>query len=209
MSLDTYSNLQTEIADWLARTDLTARIPTFITLAEVEIKRRLRRTSVAGTLTVSAETVAIPVAIAELRSISLVSSSPSLDYPIRICTPEMLAERKARNAGIAGRPTDMAVMGSNFVFSPAPDQSYTANIFYFSSLTPLSGSVATNTVLIEAPDAYLFGALLQAEPFLEHDERMATWQGKFDNAIDQLNNVRDREEYAASIRDVRLPRVFG
>jgi hypothetical protein len=209
MALTSYSTLQTALADWLNRSDLTTQIVDFIALAEVEIKRRLRRTSVNTTLSVSAEAVNIPAALAELRSISLSSSSASQDIPLRVCTPEMLAERKARNAGATGRPTDVAVMAGQFVFAPAPDQTYTANIFYYASLAVLSVSNTSNTVLVEAPDAYLYGALLQAEPFLEHDERVAIWQQKFDNAINQLNIVKDNEEYGASLRPMRLGMVFG
>ena len=71
-----------------------------------------------------------------------------------------------------------------------------------------AADTATNVVLNEAPDIYLFGALLQAEPFLLNDERVALWRDQFDRAIEQLNNVREREEYMANIRPVRLAVVF-
>lgn len=208
MSFSTYTDLKASIADWLNRSDLTSQIPDFITLAEVEIKRRLRRTSTRTTLSITAEANALPADAAELRSIYLESASAYQDVPLRICTPEMFAERRARNAAVVGRPTDIMVLGSTLYVAPAPDQTYTARIIYFTSLTPLSGSVSTNTVLTEAPDAYLFGALWQAEYFLEHDERAAGWKSKFDAAIDQLNDSREREEYAASLSDIRLPVVL-
>ncbi len=209
MSLDTYANLQLSVADWLNRSDLTAVIPDLIALAEAEIKRRLRRTSVTGQIDVDDEFVNPPSDMAELRSISLVTGSPTLDGPLRVCSPEMLAERKARNAAAAGRPSDVAIVAGQLQFAPTPDQVYTANIFYYQSLDPLTATTASNDVLEEAPDAYLFGALLQAEPYLEHDERIQVWREKFDRAIDQLNDVRDREEYTASLRPIRLPMVFG
>lgn len=209
MSLDTYANLQLAVADWLNRSDLTAVIPDAITLCEADMKRRLRRTSVSDQIDVDDETVDMPSDLAELRSLSLVTGSPTLDVPLRVCTPEMLAERKARQAGVASRPTDVAVVAGKLQFAPAPDQTYTANIVYFQSLTPLGSLNPTNAVLDEAPDAYLFGTLYHLEAYLEHDERMPTWKQKYDDAIDQLNDVRTREEYGASIRDVRLPRVFG
>ena len=65
------------------------------------------------------------------------------------------------------------------------------------------------SIIVTMPLMFLYGALLQAAPFLEHDTRTAVWQSKFDNAIEQLNNVRDREEYNASIRPIRLPIVFS
>lgn len=209
MALTTYTELKAALADWLNRTDLTSQIPDFITLAEAEMKRRLRRSTTRTTLSISANETTAPSDMAELRSAYLESASPSQDLPLRLCTPEMLAERRARSSDVAGRPTDIMYTAGKIIVEPTPDTTYTARITYFTQLTALSSSVASNTVLSEAPDAYLYGSLLQAEPFLEHDTRVPLWQAKFDNAINQLNTWRENEEYGASIKDVRLPRVFG
>ena len=209
MALDTYQNVQTAIGDWLARTDLAAVIPDFITLAEAEMKRRIRRSTTRTTVTLVGEFTAPPADMAELRSAYLVSDQPEMDNPLRVSTPEMMAERRARSAGVAGRPTDIAYVAGQFMVAPIPDQNYTVEIIYFTQLTALSSATPVNAILQEAPDAYLFGALLQAEPYLENDPRIPTWRAGFDNAIDQLNMVRDREEYNASIKSIRLPMVFG
>ncbi len=204
MALDSYAALKTAIADWLNRSDLTTVIPDFITLAEAEIKRRLRRTSIKDEIDVDDVEVDLPTNLAELRSIRLITGSPSQDVPLRRCTPEMLNERKARE-GATGRPTDFAIVAGKLNVAPEPDATYTAEIVYFESVDPLSTSNTANSILDEAPDAYLFGSLMQAEPYLEHDERIATWKAKFDAAIDQLNDVRDREEQSASLGAIRLP----
>lgn len=180
-----------------------------ITLAEAAMKRRLRRTSTRTTLSVSAEATTLPADVAELRSIYPESGQPTQDKPLRICTPEMFAETRARNQNVAARPTDAMVLGGTLYVQPIPDATYTMRLTYFTQLTPLSASVATNAILAEAPDAYLYGALLHAEGYLEHDDRIPTFEKKFDDAIEQLNDVRTREEYGSGIRDVRLPRVFG
>lgn len=210
VALDTYAHLQTTIADWLNRSDLTGSIPDMITLAEAEMKRRLRRTSVrVVNYSITAESNAPPADLAELRSAWLISAEPSRDVPLRMGTQEMLVERNARGAGIASRPSDIAFVGGQIIVAPPPDKTYTAGLVYYSTLSPLSVSNTVNVVLTEAPDAYLFGALLHAEGYLEHDDRIALWKGKFDAAIDQLNDVRDREEHNASLQAVRLPMVFG
>jgi len=210
MALTSYTTLKTAVADWLNRTDLTTQIPDFISLAESEMKRRLRRTSTRTTITVDSGAITPPTNMAELRSAYLSGTgSPFEDKPLRLCTFEMLIERRARNGGATGRPSDICYTAGQLLFAPEPDQEYTAEILYFAQLTPLSTTNTTNTVLTEAPDAYLFGALLQAEPYLANDERIPLWKSKFDAAIDQLNTVQQNEEYSASIRDVRLPRVFG
>jgi hypothetical protein len=211
MSLSNYATLQTAVLKWLARetdTDLALQVPDFITLCEAEMKRRVRRSSTRTTLAIAAEETTAPADMAELRSAYLESGSASQDVPLRLCTPEMLAETRARRGAVAGRPTDIAMIAGKIVVAPTPSQSYTARIVYFTQLTPLTGT-ATNAILTEAPDAYLYGTLLQAAPYLEDIERVAEWKRRFDDAIEQLNKVRSDEEHNASIRSARLPFVIG
>ena len=42
MGITSYSTLKSAIADWLLRDDLTAVIPSFISLAEADISRKMR-----------------------------------------------------------------------------------------------------------------------------------------------------------------------
>ena len=63
MAFSNYTELQTSVADWLDRDDLTARIPDFITLAEARFNRLLRIRSM--------ETEAEQVTVAGTRSYSL------------------------------------------------------------------------------------------------------------------------------------------
>lgn len=204
-----YTALQAQIAAWLDRTDVTAQIPDFIALAEAEMKRRLRRSSTRATITISAEETSLPDDVAELRSLHLTTGIPTVDRPMRNCTYAMLATSRAKHRGETGRPVDFAMMGQTLIVSPAPDQTYTASIYYYRQLTPLADT-PTNTILSEAPDAYLYGALLQAAPFLEHDIRIPTWQVKFKNAIEQLNQQAQSEDLGAhSMKAARLPMTFG
>ena len=207
MALTTYAELKTSIADWLNRTDLTAVIPDFIVLCEAELKRRVRRTTNTTTIYISAANMDGPSDMASPVALHLDSGTPSQDYPLRLCTPEMLAEVRARANDVAGRPTHWAFWDSQLQFAPTPDQSYDGILVYNVQLTALATVV--NAIYTEAPDAYLYGSLLQAAPYLEHDERIPVWQAKFDAAIEQLNQVRVDESYGAGIKDVRLPRVFG
>lgn len=208
MQLDTYSDLQDAIAQYLNRDDLGEQIPTFITLAEKQIKRRLRRSKSRQTVQFSGDSFQIPATIAEIASVRLVTSETSQDTPFSIVTPEMLNEMKAR-FGVAGRPRFGAVVGRELMFAPAADQTYDAELIVFLSTTPLSDDNPTNSVLSEAPDVYLFGALMEAAPFTEEDERIPTWEAKYEKALKELRILREREEYSASLRPIRLPVVFG
>lgn len=112
-------------------------------------------------------------------------------------------------AGVAGRPIRAAIVGSELLVGPTPDQSYTAEATYFEALQALSGSNATNSIILEAPDIYLWGSLMQAEKYLENDDRVATWKTDFAECVEELNGKRQTEEYSASYRPVRLPVVYG
>ena len=205
----TYATLQTAIGLWLNRSDLSLQAPMFIMLAEAEMKRRIRRSTNTTTIYISAANMDGPTDMASPVSLHLDSGTPSSDFPLKLGTPEMLAEVRARANDVAGRPTHWAFWDSQLQFAPTPDQSYDGILVYNVQLTALSTGNTTNTILTEAPDAYLFGSLLAAAPYLEHDERMPVWQAKFDAAIEQLNQVRVDESYGAGLKDLRLPRVFG
>ena len=73
MALDNYSNLQTSIANWLARDDLTVEIPDFIALCEAEFNRELRIRSMetTETVTIDAEQEALPTGFLGVRSFFL------------------------------------------------------------------------------------------------------------------------------------------
>jgi hypothetical protein len=207
MALDSYTALKAAIADYLARTDLTSQIPDFITLTEAQIARRVRRKTIYTTITVTTASTALPTDCAEVRSLVPVTGSKAQDRALSIATVPMLADINANRAGTSGRPQAFAVVGTNLLVAPAPDQSYTLTISYYQKLVPLA-TTSPGVLLPEAPDIYLYGALSEAAPYLEHDERIDTWKARFDAAIEELDNARQREETNAALKKARLPRVF-
>lgn len=209
MDLTTYTGLQAALADYLNRGDLTAQIQGFIALAESELKLDVRRKTIRATLDISAESNALPADCLILRSAYPLTGSVSQDLPLPIGTPEQLAEVRARHDGVLGRPVQLAVVDTNLIVAPAPDQTYTLQVTYFEKFTPLSGTNATNSILAEAPGAYLYGALKQAAPFLVDDDRMPTWGTLYDTIVAKLNSQRQDEEMSTPLKPARLPVVFG
>mgnify|MGYP003440786008 CR=1 FL=1 len=210
MALTNRSELLAAIADWLNRTDLADAIADdFVPLAEAEMKRRLRRATESTTIYISAGNMNGPSDMAEPIHLRLSSGTPYLDGNLLLCTPEMLTDVRQRNGYVAGRPTHFAYYDGQLQFAPTPDQSYDGILLYAQQLTPLTVSNTTNAVLTEAPDAYLFGALVQSAQYLQHDERVQMWQAKFDAAITQLNEMRERESYGAGLKEARISHVIG
>ena len=209
MDLTTYTGLQAAVADFLNRDDLTDQLPGFIALAEARIARLVRRKTVRNdAFSITAEATALPADCTEVRSISPRTGTPTRDRGLRNVTPTMLADLRAQTAGVAGVPVAFAVIDGQLVVAPAPSTTMTARIVYYQSLVPLSATNETNVVLAEAPDVYLYGALVESAGFLEHDERAALWDARFQAAVAELNAKRDREETAANLHAARLPVVF-
>ena len=209
MALDSYTNLKTALANLLNRTDLTSYIPDFITLCEADIKRELRRSVARAQYTINAQTWTMPSAIGELLTIRLVTSSETEDKPLDIVSVFDADTYRARIADVSGRPVKASIVGRKVVFTPTPDTSYTIEVTYIESLTVLSDSNSTNTVLEEAPDAYLYGSAVHSAPFLGDDARIELWGSLYRNAINGLNRKREAEEYGANPKSISPSRIFG
>lgn len=209
MAIITYTELQTAVANWLKRADLTARIPEFISLAEARISRNLRTRNVVANLSLdSTGVVSLPADLSELRYIRLKSADGNYNFPLEVTTPVAIADALDRWQGAGSVPVRAAVIEGKLYLAPRPDQTYTAEITYFQLLPPLTGGSPTNFVLTAAPDLYLAGTLIEAFLFLDYDERVAVWEQKFESALDELERSRESAEYGANPAPVRLPVVF-
>ncbi len=182
MSLTTYAQLQSSIDAWLGnRGDIDSEIKDFIALAEARMwmDLRIRAMEARTTDTASAEYLTLPSDFIALRSIKI--GGHVLDY----MTPERM-ERTA-NSDTTGQPKTYSIVGDELQFAPTPDQSYTVELAYFKRLPALSDSNTSNWILTNVPQLYLYGALLEAEPFLENDQRVALWGAQFQASLDKLN----------------------
>lgn len=167
MAISTFDELVAAIGNWLERSDLTDRAADFIALAEAQMSRtlRLRDMEIRATsqLQTTDEFFNLPVDFREEKSIKISDGSCSWELD-----PKPIEVIEASRPAI-GRPTHYALVGDAIHVYPTPDKTYTATLIYFGSIPPLSADQQTNWLLARAPDAYLYGALSQAAPFLEDD----------------------------------------
>lgn len=198
MALDgTYTGLQASVADFLNRADITAAIPDFIALAEAQINRRLRvrRMMVTATATVSTPGPAVPTDFLEAISLTL-STGQLLD------SVSIGAMAEANQYATGPVPSRYAVSGGNFVFGPAPTAALTAVLVYYAKLPPLAAN-ATNWLLADHPDIYLYGALTQSGPYLKDDPRLDVWGGLFQAGMNDLV-MADANNYGARLLPTTL-----
>jgi hypothetical protein len=191
MALTTYTELKTSIGDWLNRSDLTTAIPDFISLAEAQIERtlRTRQMIVRANASFDAQYGAVPSDFLETKSLKLTSTNPQT--PLQFLSIDAL-DNEAANYTASGKPKFFGVVGGQFRIVPTPDANYTTELTYYAKLTKLSSSVASNWLLTSSPDIYLYGALLQAAPYLQDDARIQTWATLYERALNDLQTADDR-----------------
>lgn len=189
MSLDTYTGLKAEIADWLDRPDLTARIDTFIDLCEARMSREVRHRSMLRRATAVLETdtkyLALPTGFRGMKIMRLMTT------PVTVLEQINEYEMTKRMADTSGLPIWFSIH-EEIEFERVPDSDYSAEMIYYAALTPLGDDVDTqtpaNAILTYHPDLYLYGSLLAAEPFLDNDERVPTWEKLYAGGVQTVND---------------------
>ena len=189
MSFDTYSALQTEIAEYAQRSNSTtfvAKIPTFIKLAEQDIFRKLRSYLLESVETVNfsatVATAALPTRCREIKSVRL-----NGDYAKELRNAPLAALTQQYRSADAGTPNEYAIRGSNFVLFPTPAVDGTLSVTCTIAPEALSGSNGSNTVLASYPDLYFYGSLVHAFRFMRNQERMVESAQAFEIAMTEAN----------------------
>jgi hypothetical protein len=195
MSFATYSDLQTSIANYLARSDLTSVIPDFITLAENRLRRELRIRQMLKSVTTATvandATVELPSDFLEIRDF-VVMTNPI--QPLSYSSPSSLSNDPRTSE--VGVPKSYTILASEFQVAPAPDGVYTLKLLYYAAPAYLSSNNTTNVFLTTAPDGLLYGALVEAEPYLMNDARINTWGSMYDRAISSLIKSDEEGQYS-------------
>ena len=194
MALANYTDLKASVADFLNRSDLTSVIPDFITMAEADFNRtlRVREMSVRTRAPIDSQYVKLPVDFLGMRNIDLLTD------PVTPMTFKNLQNLDIHRAGDAtGKPIYYSIMQNNIEFAPVPDGDYTIEIVYYQKVPPLSLNT-TNWLLDAHPDAYLYGTLQHSAPYLQSDERVGIWAGKYMQIIEQITTSDEKAKFSGS-----------
>ena len=285
MAIGTYSELQTAVANWLDRSDLSDRIPEFITLSEARINRLLRvrlmesvkiislisgtkryplpsdyrqlrtiqydastiaTTTLNGDITDSATSIVLTSATGFTAAGTILIGTEQITYtgisthtltgctrevngttkaahtdgksvseiyttfttgsistnvdkeikPLNYVTPQLLPRINA--GSITGVPEAYTMRAGYILMGPVPSSLYTMEIDYYAKVAALSDSAPTNDMLTNNPDLYLYGALLEAEPFLMNDARVGLWANAFRQSMTDLQEQDDKDSHSGN-----------
>jgi len=196
MAIGTYTELQTAVANWLGRDDLTARIPEFIDLAEARLSRELETREQEKRATASTagsdQYIALPTDLREIRHVQI-NTTPRTT--LRFVAPDQIEREYSRS----GKPLVYTIVGKEMKLAPTPDSGdYTIEITYIAGVEPLSDANTNNWVLTRYPDAYLYSALSAASIYLMDDQRAAGFEALAQRAIDEIKIDEQRARYGSA-----------
>lgn len=199
MAITDYSSLKTAVASWLHRSDLTDIIPDFITFAEkrlsADLNARPMEARATPVCTVGNANLALPSGLLEIRR-ALVVGDPS--QVLNYMTPDQIATDYPTS--LSGKPSVFAVIGENMQLAPIPDSDYSIELTYRQSIPALSIGSPTNWLLTAFPNAYLYGTLCEAQPYMIDDARLAVFKTLYREAVDSINAI---DWYSGSTMRVR------
>jgi hypothetical protein len=199
MAITNYTNLKTSIADFLNRDDLTALVPSLISLCEAQINRDVRYWKMearsSGQQTGGDQYMQVPADWLETIRLHVVGDGTT---PLEVTSYASIASKRAKNEDISGTPLFYAHVAGQFELYPTPSEDTDFELLYLQKVPNLSDSNATNWLLGEAPDVYLYGSLIHSAPYLQEDARIATWAQLYSAAVKNLNDSSDRIRHSGT-----------
>ena len=186
----TYDSLVENIQSYLERTDQATleKIPLFIMLAEQVIASDIKFLGNLNVVT-SQMTLGNPIIQKPARwhkTVSMNVTQLGQKNPVLLRKYEYLREYWPDDT-----QTDLPKFYcdynyDNWLVAPTPDVDYNFEVLYYERVQPLDSTNQTNWFTIYAPQALLYGSLLQAMPFLKNDDRMPMWKAEYTAIIQTL-----------------------
>lgn len=184
MSIATLTDLKAAMVAWLHRPD-DGKFADCIALAEQAILRelKLRINEASSTGTVAVATIAFPATWGRIERVEITYGG--VRYTLDYTSPNGIEDLTVST----GLPSRYTVEAGAIRLIPAPNTSYSYTVFYVPNLLALSDTNPSNWALLNASDAYLFGALAQFGLYTQDPELFAQYQNLFQGAIDEVKRI--------------------
>jgi Sec7-like guanine-nucleotide exchange factor len=190
----TYSELKTNIANFLNRSDLTNQLDFFIDATEAEFNRRLRVKDMIkrATATADAQYISLPTDWLEAINVQIDGNNFS---PLFQQSIESLDIYRKSVDNVTNQPIYYALVDNTIELAPTPDSNYTLQLTYYGTIDALSDTNTSNFISTSYPDAYLYGALKHASIYLMEDDRVALFTSQFEKALEEMRMEQEKAEF--------------
>jgi hypothetical protein len=173
--------LQTSVAAWLDRDDLTTQVADFIALTEADIRNDLRVQAMEqyATGTLTGETLAHPTRYLEAKTLFVDDQ-----------TYQVVTANRYLDLGDSSEAKVYTSIGQSlYIKGTVSGLAY--RLIYYQSFAAFSASTDTNWVLTNYPDVYLSGACRHAAKYVGDD----------------ANELRFAQRYAGSVARLKLAQM--
>jgi len=195
MALSNYDEMKTAIANWADRADLAAFIPDFIALCEARYNRELRLRSMEqkqhATTVGGQSNYALPQNYLQMREFRL-NNNPTVS--LTYISPEIF---EAWNLG-QGVPKYYTIIANEIRIGPTPAGAYDMEMLFWRRFPSLSSTNPVNWMITNSPDIYLYGSLMEMEPFIQNDVRTQLWASGYFKAVETLQLQDDKDRHSGS-----------
>lgn len=204
MTLATYSDLKSAIADWMDRSDLSGSVPDLITLAEARLNREIEAVETDASLsgTSGGRTVSI-ASLSLIEAMAVYLSSSDDEQEIKI-----VAAGSFPYLTESGFPAFVAVNDDNLVFDRPLDAAYSIRLRYRARFA-LSDASPTNDLLTNHPDVYLAACIMWGGLYIEDANKVAGYKALLDQFIGEARNHISQRKRAVLRPDPDLARMIG
>ena len=187
----TYDSLVEDVIKYSERDDTSfvSQIPRLIMLTEqsiaAQIKTLMQLNVVNTTLTVNDPVIQKPARWRKTVSMKI-NGQPVLNRSMDYVTQFQTESDNGQPLYYGDYDYD------HWAVAPTPNSAYPLQIIYYSRIQPLDITNQENLLTREAPQALLFGTLLQAQGFIKNADKLAMWKGYYDEAIGALKGEDQR-----------------
>jgi len=205
MTITTYATLQSEIASWLNRDDLSSIIPTFIQFVESDVNSRLRHQKmvVRAQATSNQEYVQLPGDWLEAINIHIIDGAQPLSY-VTLNEADRINKQQ-----IVTQPSFYSIMDDALEIIPAPGSNIDIEMIYYGKIPALSNQNTSNWLLVKAPDLYLYGSLVHAAPYLLDDQRVGLFANMYNSRLEALALESDKAVHSGGPLVARTRKTYG
>jgi hypothetical protein len=181
----TYDSLVLNVQQYMERNDVdfVAQIPNLIALAE---------SSIAAELKTYLQLIVVETSLAQNQTVlnkpsrwRKTVSMKTNGKPMLLRSQDYVAQYLSEST--ASLPLYYADYDyNNWNFAPLPDKAYPVEIIYYAEVQPLDGENQQNLWTAIAPQAMLYGTLLQAQGYLKALDKLPVWKSYYTDSLAAL-----------------------
>ncbi|MFZ5989389.1 MAG: phage adaptor protein [Bacillota bacterium] len=202
-----FGDIQSRVADYLNRTDLSDKIKDAINIAQRKLERQYNFNYMQVRATASTSDAYITVPMGYYVGATFISAPYKELIHFKVKSGDTYYsliredERIVMKDNKTGLPEYFCHLPNQkeFLVYPAPDKEYSFDLLIYRYSPTLTETTDTNYLTDYASEILIYGALCELEPILMNDERIVLWKSLFKEALEGLRTAEKKEVSSGSI----------